>query len=76
MQWYEKKYNTGIIRLPSECVSEYFRYGCYRIPDETFPLVSEKDIDNVNILNATKQGMKQAICDKFKLKFADRHLIG
>lgn len=25
-------------------------------------LVSEKDIDNVNILNATKQGMKQAIC--------------
>ena len=25
-------------------------------------LVSEKDIDSVNILNATKQGMKQAIC--------------
>ena len=46
LRWYERKYQTEIIRLPSECVSEYFRYGCYRIPDETFPLVSEKDIMN------------------------------
>lgn len=46
LRWYENKYECDIIRLPAECVSEYFRYGCYRIPDMTFPVVSEKDIMN------------------------------
>lgn len=46
LRWYENRYGCEIIRLPSECVSEYFRYGCYRIPDLTYPLVSEKDIMN------------------------------
>lgn len=46
LQWYENKYDCEIIRLPAESVSEYFRYGCYRTPDLSFPVVCEKDIMN------------------------------
>lgn len=42
--WYEKKYQTEIIRIPHMDVSEFFRYGSFRPPDDTFPLVSINDI--------------------------------
>ena len=42
--WYEKKYQTEIIRIPHMDVSEFFHYGSFRPPDESFPLVSINDI--------------------------------
>ncbi len=42
--WYEKKYQTEIIRIPHMDVSEYFHYGSFRPGDETFPIVSINDI--------------------------------
>lgn len=44
LSWYEKKYQTEIIRIPHMDVSEFFRYGSFRPPDPTFPLVSINDI--------------------------------
>lgn len=44
LEWYEKKYQTEIIRLPHMDVSEFFHYGSFRVPDETFPIVSINDI--------------------------------
>jgi len=42
--WYEKKYQTSIIRVPHMDVSEFFHYGSFRPPDYTFPIVSINDI--------------------------------
>ena len=44
LQWYEKRYQTEIIRLPHMDVSEFFRYGSFRAPDPTFPVISINDI--------------------------------
>ena len=44
LEWYEKKYQTEIIRLPHMDVSEFFHYGSFRIPDPTYPIVSINDI--------------------------------
>lgn len=44
LSWYEKKYQTEIIRLPHMDVSEFFHYGSFRQPDYTFPIVSINDI--------------------------------
>ena len=44
LEWYEKKYQTEIIRIPHMDVSEFFHYGSFRIPDESFPIVSINDI--------------------------------
>lgn len=44
LQWYEKKYQTEIIRIPHMDVSEFFHYGSFRAPDLTFPIVSINDI--------------------------------
>ena len=44
LQWYEKKYQTEIIRIPHMDVSEFFHYGSFRPPDESFPIVSINDI--------------------------------
>lgn len=44
LQWYEKRYQTEIIRLPHMDVSEFFHYGSFRWPDPTFPVVSINDI--------------------------------
>lgn len=44
LEWYERKYQTEIIRIPHMDVSEFFHYGSFRIPDETFPVVSINDI--------------------------------
>lgn len=44
LEWYERKYQTEIIRLPHMDVSEFFHYGSFRAPDITFPIVSINDI--------------------------------
>lgn len=44
LEWYEKKYQTEIIRLPHMDVSEFFHYGSFRIADDNFPIVSINDI--------------------------------
>lgn len=44
IQWYEKKYQTEIIRLPHMDVGEFYRYGSFRRPDPTYPVVSINDI--------------------------------
>lgn len=46
LEWYEKKYQTEIIRLPHMDVSEFFHYGSFRPPDYTFPIISINDIYN------------------------------
>lgn len=44
IEWYEKKYQTEIIRIPHMDVSEFYHYGSFRQPDYTFPIVSINDI--------------------------------
>lgn len=44
LEFYEKKWQTEIIRIPHMDVSEYFHYGSFRNPDWTFPVVSINDI--------------------------------
>ena len=44
IEWYEKKYQTSIIRIPHMDVSEFYHYGSFRIPDPSFPIVSINDI--------------------------------
>lgn len=44
LQWYEKKYQTEITRLPHMDVSEFFHYGSFRPPDYSFPIISINDI--------------------------------
>ena len=44
LEWYEKKYQTEIIRVPHMDVCEFFHYGSFRIPDFSFPIVSINDI--------------------------------
>lgn len=44
LEWYEKKYQTEIMRIPHMDVSEFFHWGSFRIPDPTFPVVSINDI--------------------------------
>lgn len=44
LEWYEKKYQTEIIRIPHMDASEFFHYGSFRCPDLSFPIVSINDI--------------------------------
>lgn len=44
LEWYEKKYQTEIIRIPHMDVCEFYHYGSFRPPDWTFPIVSINDI--------------------------------
>lgn len=44
LQWYENKYDLEIVRLPHMDVSNFFRYGCFRNADLTFPVISINDI--------------------------------
>ena len=46
LQWYERHYGINILRFPCEDASEYFHYGVFTRPDESFPHVSETDIYN------------------------------
>lgn len=44
LEWYEKKYQQEIIRIPHMDVSEFFHYGSFRKADYSFPIVSINDI--------------------------------
>lgn len=44
LSWYENKYDLEIIRLPHMDAAAFFRYGCFRKEDYTFPIVSINDI--------------------------------
>lgn len=44
LEWYEKRYQTEIIRIPHMDVSEFFHYGSFRCYDPSFPVVSINDI--------------------------------
>lgn len=44
IEWYEKKYQTEIERIPHMDVSEFFHYGSFRQADYSFPIVSINDI--------------------------------
>ena len=44
IEWYEKRYQTEIIRIPHMDASEFFHYGSFRPPDYTFPIISINDI--------------------------------
>lgn len=44
LQWYENKYDLDIIRLPHMDASAFFRYGCFRKEDYTFPIISINDV--------------------------------
>lgn len=40
ISWYERKYGTEILRVPHFETSNFLRYGLYREPDMTVPIVS------------------------------------
>lgn len=44
LQWYEKKYNTKIIRLPHFEVSNFMRYGTFREFDLDVKIISITDV--------------------------------
>lgn len=44
LEWYEKRYQIEIIRIPHMDVSEFFHYGSFRAADPTFPVISINDI--------------------------------
>lgn len=43
IRWYENKYDVEIIRVPHFETSDFLRYGLYREPDFTVPIVSTKE---------------------------------
>ena len=44
LEWYEKKYNLNIMRLPHPMVSEFFRYGTYRNMNPDVPIIGINDV--------------------------------
>lgn len=44
MEWYEKRYQIEIMRIPHMDVCEFYHYGSFRPGDPTFPIVSINDI--------------------------------
>ena len=44
LRWYERQYDTEIIRVPHMDTSEFFRYGTFRTPDFNVPIISINDI--------------------------------
>lgn len=44
IEWYEKKYQTEIMRVPHPDLSMWMRYGVFRIPDLSYPIISHNDI--------------------------------
>ena len=44
MEWYEKRYQIEIMRIPHMDVCEFYHYGSFRPEDPTFPIVSINDI--------------------------------
>lgn len=43
LEWYEKKYQTEIMRLPHPDLAMWMHYGVFRVPDFSFPIISIND---------------------------------
>ena len=43
LQYYERRYGIEILRLPHFMLSDFLRYGSYRLPDLEVPTVSTKE---------------------------------
>lgn len=46
LRYYEKRYDTEIIRLPHFMLSEFLKYGTYRLPDLDVPITNMKETYN------------------------------
>lgn len=46
LRFYENKYNTDIIRVPHFMIGEWLRYGTYRLPDLSVPMVKTVELYN------------------------------
>lgn len=46
LRYYEKRYNTEIIRVPHFMLSDFLRYGTYRLPDLDVPMVKTVELYN------------------------------
>lgn len=46
LNYYEKRYNMEIIRVPHFMLSDFLRYGTYRIPDLNVPMVKTVELYN------------------------------
>lgn len=46
LRFYENKYDTEILRVPHFMVSDFLRYGSYRMPDLDVPMVKTVELYN------------------------------
>lgn len=46
LRYYEKRYNTEILRVPHFMLSDFLRYGTYRMPDLDVPMVKTVELYN------------------------------
>lgn len=46
LRYYENRYNTKIMRIPHFMLSDFLRYGTFRLPDATVPMVKIVEIYN------------------------------
>lgn len=46
LRYYEKRYNTKILRIPHFMLSDFLRYGTYRMPDLDVPMVKTVELYN------------------------------
>lgn len=46
IRYYEKRYNTKILRVPHFMLSDFLRYGTYRMPDLDVPMVKTVELYN------------------------------
>lgn len=46
LEYYEKRYQIEIMRLPHMDMSEFFHYGSFRNADYSFPIISINDVYN------------------------------
>lgn len=43
LRLYEKKYGMEILRIPHFMLSDFLKFGAYRMPDDSVPLIKVKD---------------------------------
>ncbi len=46
LNYYEKRYDTEFLRVPHFMLSDFLRYGTYRLPDLDVPMVKTVDLYN------------------------------
>lgn len=46
IRYYEEKYGTEILRVPHFMISDFLRYGTYRMPDLSVPMVKTVELYN------------------------------